>query len=621
MWRTEKEVKWIRMNVHRFQKTERSDGALAILRSRDGALLHRGLRRNCAYATSQPTAAVFVFLFALGLLFSKQASGQGLQPDNRQSTLHGTVLNALTHEPIGRALVHSSDNRFAMLTDSEGRFEFTLSNSGLGSESSPVSESRPQPPGPRRAGRDLVWLMARKPGFLEGPNDGGQVQASPGTDCTIFLMPEALIKGRIILSGTDGAIGADVQVFSRQVENGISRWIPGATVQANSNGEFRVAGLRAGTYKLMTHELMDNDPADTTPGGQMYGFPPVYYQGAADFDAAGTIQLASGQTFEADLALARQPYYAVSVPVSNGKQDGGMRITVSVQGHRDPGYSLVYNSGKQRIEGLLPNGNYLVGAATSGSNPATGAVNITVDGRPVEGPRVVLARNGSISLHVKEEFASTDWSSGNQTSRSRGPRTYLQISAENADDFEERRGSMRPPAGPEDNSLIIDNLPPGRYWLLLRSSHGYVASATTGGADLLHEPLLVSSGATSPVEVTMRDDGAKIEGKLATTNAVPTTSVAAPNAAPSAPQAFVYCIPSADGPGQFQQFSVGADGRFTSPVMAPGTYRVMAFQIAQPALPYRDAEAMRAYDSKGQIVQLSPGQRQSVQLQIISNSD
>jgi len=180
---------------------------------------------------------------------------------------------------------------------------------------------------------------------------------------------------------------------------------------------------------------------------------------------------------------------------------------------------------------------------------------------------------------------------------------------------------MRPPAAPEDNSLIMDNLAPGRYWLQLRSSRGYVASATAGGVDLLHEPVVVASGSTTPVEITMRDDGAKIEGKLATTNAVPTTNAASPNAAPSAPQAFVYCIPEADGAGQFQQLSVGADGKFTSPVMAPGTYRVIAFQIAQPALPYRDAEAMRAYDSKGQVIQLSPGQEQSVQLQIISDSD
>jgi hypothetical protein len=51
--------------------------------------------------------------------------------------------------------------------------------------------------------------------------------------------------------------------------------------------------------------------------------------------------------------------------------------------------------------------------------------------------------------------------------------------------------------------------------------------------------------------------------------------------------------------------------------MPPGVYRVLAFANQQPNLPYRDAEAMRAYESKGQVVHLSAGQKASVQLQLI----
>jgi hypothetical protein len=53
--------------------------------------------------------------------------------------------------------------------------------------------------------------------------------------------------------------------------------------------------------------------------------------------------------------------------------------------------------------------------------------------------------------------------------------------------------------------------------------------------------------------------------------------------------------------------------------MAPGTYRVLAFKNQQANLPYREADAMRAYESKGQVVHLSAGQKVSVQLQIISS--
>jgi hypothetical protein len=56
-------------------------------------------------------------------------------------------------------------------------------------------------------------------------------------------------------------------------------------------------------------------------------------------------------------------------------------------------------------------------------------------------------------------------------------------------------------------------------------------------------------------------------------------------------------------------------------MMAPGAYRVLAFKSPQPDLPYRDVEAMQAYDAKGQIVSLAPRQKEKLQLQIISSSE
>src|SRR5258708_17096874 len=105
---------------------------------------------------------------------------------------------------------------------------------------------------------------------------------------------------------------------------------------------------------------MNTDPWGPLRGGQRQGCPPVYYPGAPDFAAAGTIQLLAGQSFHADVSLIRQAYYLVTIPVLNVETNVGMNITVSVQGHRGPGYSLGYNPGKQTIVGQLPSGNYLV---------------------------------------------------------------------------------------------------------------------------------------------------------------------------------------------------------------------------------------------------------------------
>ena len=56
-------------------------------------------------------------------------------------------------------------------------------------------------------------------------------------------------------------------------------------------------------------------------------------------------------------------------------------------------------------------------------------------------------------------------------------------------------------------------------------------------------------------------------------------------------------------------------------MVAPGAYRVVAFGSPQHDLPYRDSEAMKLYETKGQVVQFSPGQKVNLQLQIVSGSE
>lgn len=555
----------------------------------------------------QPASLNIFLVFVCGL--GNQSSVLAQEADKAQSKVHGVVINSVTHEPVGRALVYSWDDRFATVTDSEGHFEFAWSSGVAGMVSS---------------------LTARKPSFLDDPNERRQVEPSPGSEVTIPLVPEGLIKGRVILSTSEAAAGVSVQIFSRQVQNGVARWVQGVATRANSNGEFRFAELRAGDYKLFTHEYMDNDPAVSVPGGQSYGFPPIYYPNGTNFGAGSTIQLRAGQTFQADLSLARQPYYPVRIPVMNA-EGNGVGVTVSPQGHRGPGFALGYNAGKHSIEGSLPNGNYLVEAASYGQSPTSGKGNLTVAGAPVEVPGILMARDASVTLNVKEEFSSTEWngtaswSSGSRVVNFRhGPRTYLQVNLEAADDFEQNQGGgLREPTGPGDDAMVLENVHPGRYWLRLGSSRGYVASATMGGVDLLHQPLVVGAG-TEAIDITMRDDTAELDGTVAgvsLTKAGTQGFGVASNPAADRSPAYVYCVPLADSPGQMVEFGVAADGTFNSLRMAPGTYRVMAFKNQQESFAYRDAEAMRAYETKGQTVHLSPGEKANVELQVLPSSE
>jgi len=549
------------------------------------------------------------------------------------SSVHGVVINSVTQEPISRALVTSSDNRFATLTNSEGRFEFSVSSADSNAESA----SDPNSP----AGRMQVAitnrfysLSARKPGYLAESSFSGANQADLDRDVVLKLTPEALIVGTVALPSSEAPDGVTLQLFRSQVQDGRAHWVPAGGTRSRSNGEFRFADLPAGTYKLLTHELLDRDPTTFDPHGALFGYPPVYYPSAPDFGSATTIQVSAGQTAQVEISLVRQQYYRVKVPVLNAAETE-VGVLVYSQGHKGPGFTLGYNNVEHTIEGMLPNGTYTVEATSYGAGGATGVQTINIKGSPVDGPAIVLAPNTSIPVTVKEEFTGDDhggsmtWNINGRNFMVRGPRRYLNVLLEPTEDFGSgTRVSLRSPTGPGDESLVLEGARAGTYWVRVNSSRGYPASLRSGNIDLLHQPLVVNpGGVATPIEITMRDDTAEISGTVegmaqaaGNGSRMNSSGLQYISFAPRA-SAHVYCVPLADSPGQFAEVWVNPDGTFVSPGLAPGTYRLLAFYRGQPALEYRNPEAMAAYDTQGTVVRLSAGQKENVQLHVIQSSE
>ncbi len=559
-------------------------------------------------------AALIVVVF----LCVQAAHSQDAQnPNTASASVRGTVINSVTREPIAHALVFSADNRLAAFSDDQGRFEFPL----------PRMETRPNSSAQGMTFYNAsAQLMARKPGFLESGMPSSPPQSTVGDDITIALVPEALIVGRVNLPSSNQSDRITVQVYKRQVRDGRAFWAPGASATTRSNGEFRIANLMAGTYKIFTSELMDRDPITFDPRGQLFGYPPIYYPAAADFASASAITLEAGKTFQVELSPVLQPYYPVRIAVTNFQAQNGVEVSVALQGHKGPGYSLGYNG--EGIEGMLPNGIYTVEATLQqGQQTATGSVKINVKNAPVTNASMAVLPNGSIPVNIEDELS--DHRTGNSFiqggfSREQKADVYLQP----ADDFDSGGfASLRPPRKPNDNDLVLENVRPGRYWLKVAPYRGYVASAVAGSADLLRQPLVVGPGGASlPIEIVLRDDGAAIDGTVDGMPAAPAGSLgpnltvrSGPVAMPAGP--YVYCIPLPDSPGRFTASWVSPQGTFQLQQVPPGAYRVLAFDRQQSELEYQNAEAMRAYEDKGPIVRLGPGQTEQVRVTLISTRE
>ncbi len=287
-----------------------------------------------------PRILAFAGLFLATTLSGDQAAGQ-LTPTEKGDSIHGTVVNSVTHAPIPRALVSSPDNRFATMTDDEGRFEFTFPEPAAGADDQPnLNPNRP------------VALLARKPGFVQNAEFSAQNLAAK--EVTIELIPEALIVGRVTLPSSEPPDSIFLQIYRRQVVDGAARWVPAGGTQSRSDGEFRFADLPAGTYKVLTRELLDRDPLTFNPQGQLYGYPPAYSQNAPDFSSAGTIQVSAGMTGLANLTLVKQPYYRIHIPVANALPDSGLNVSVNPAGCQGPASLWATTIGTRRLKACCP---------------------------------------------------------------------------------------------------------------------------------------------------------------------------------------------------------------------------------------------------------------------------
>ncbi|MBV8477496.1 MAG: hypothetical protein JOZ36_12585 [Acidobacteria bacterium] len=560
---------------------------------------------NIRMSSRWSTRLFLLFLCLPGLLSTPGVFGQAT-PSSTGETVKGTVINSVTHEPVGRALVYSSDSRFATMTDSEGRFEFSTSSAACGNVSAVAC---------------LNSLAAKKPGFVDGPAPRwGAVQ--PGKDVTLAVTPEALIIGHISLPSSEPPDRIDIELYRREVREGRAHWEQAGMASTRSDGEFRFAELTAGSYKLLTRELLDRDPLNFNPRAQLLGYPPVYFPHARDFVSSQVIQLSAGHLFHAEMSLVKHPYYPVKIPLTNAPPGAAIDVRVSLQGRKEPGFSLGYNQAEQLIEGLLPNGTYTIEASSYGQSGSTGSLTISVRGGPVQGSRMVLTPNRSIAVKVKEEFtaydeANTQGMVSHAHLGGHGPGGYLHVYLEPADDFSAAgAGSLRAPASAIDEELLIDNVPPGRYWVRVNTSRGYTASITSGGVDLLREPLVVASaGSSNPIEIVMRDDWAEIICTIE--DLTPGDSRERENLAAVSAQSspHIYLIPQSDSPGDFRDLGILPRGEMSIQV-PPGLYRVIALDAPQEELEYYNAEAMRAYEAKEQVIHLVPGQKEHLRLHL-----
>lgn len=526
------------------------------------------------------------------------------QPQNNQFRLEGIVVNSLTGNPVPRALVHVSGR--ALLTGPEGDFVFDRLPAGTVQ----VQVAKPGYFAPGARTMTMGWPSAT-------------VTVGPDTEkIVVKLAPEAIITGRVTNQDDEPVEGASVQVLSYTSQNdGPQQLMPArAAVRSDEDGNFRIAGLRAGRYYVavragsVTRSVLG---AQTTQVNETYPLL-LYYPGTEELSAATMVDLAPGQQMETPFSLALRPAYKVAGTVATASEWKQVNAPMIVDGTGQPLLTAGMfdpKSGEFEFR-AVPAGTYTVRLSGTDEKKHTLFSNqkITIS-KAVLDLKLSLRPGLDLPVAVHSEFTkplpagmncmhSLPGGGMQRSDCSEFPAARLELIAVDAvglrftTDYEPMRDAA---------DLMVRGVLPGKYFVRAQTTMGgYVQSARCGSQDLLREPLMVAEGGiAAPIEVVVRDDSARLR-------------VTVHGSKPGQPATVLLFPEGALLLSPTHRMS-GVTETYFGP-LAPGAYRVFAFD-SMDGLDYPRAEAVAKYAAQATYISLAANGDTSITVNVIHTGD
>jgi hypothetical protein len=535
------------------------------------------------------TKPLSLFFCAVLLGHSVAVGQQGTVPgfstssatNDATRSISGRVVNAVTGQPIARALVQASGIQ-AVLTDSEGKFELNKVPANL----------------------SAVYLQTTKPGFNSGPrsnygNAGQQVSLDRmDGPLELRLYPEALLTGTVTAPSGDPLPMINVVAMRRFFEFGRSWSSVGLTV-TDSHGNFRLP-LTPGDYVIQI-------PYAAKPQGMTEALLPLRFPAEGSTIQSSVLHLGSGTEEHLDLHPETRPTHTVRLRIESATEhaypqieartgNGGSMDLISLASPETPG--------EFRVE--LPSGSYTLTASINGPNGQEHAETaVTVADHDVSGVLLRFTPLSVVPVELVVDAASTD-SAHSDTAIPDVPQLGLML--ENSDPG--TLGGLQVfTASSERGQPPAFRLPPGTYQLRGQQlfNHWYVRSISRGTTNLLIQPLVLGPGGSSePIQVVASNQtsGLKVSLKL--------------NGRPVSGQ--VCLISTSPSATPLLKAPTTPDGTLNWPYLPPGSYLAVGFESGSN-VDLLDPEAQAIFSSHTKSVTLTPGEALNLDLDAVPESE
>jgi hypothetical protein len=493
-------------------------------------------------------------------------------------------------EPLVNARVEltGSGGQAIARTDSSGRFTFT----GL-----PAGAFR------LRVTKDGYLRQEYRQLGLDKPGNPILLTAGQQLQNAAFRMdPAPTIAGVVRDPAQIPLRGAIVQALKRGYDARGNRSLKViASTVSDDRGAYRLFWLDPGEY------FVSATPPPPAPGTEVRtsAFAPTYFSGFVDIDAAKPVRLDRGRDATAiDFRVFGQAALNLNGYVST-RLMGAVAANIVVVSPED-GAGVAKFSGKSTprdgyfIEGVPPGGYIL--SATFGKESGFARARV----------RNVPNARGGRDAGLRVDLVLSE-----------GLTVGGRVIADSPTDLKNARVHLSEvdPAFPEPAVVAIGangqfSLPavqPGSYVVGVDGliNDQYLKNVVAGGRDVLDQPLPVAFGAALPeLQIQIGTDGGRITGAVYDRN----------NALYA--NAEVILVPTSVSRLRFDRYRTAItedNGQFTIRGIAPGDYRLFAWQDLEPNA-HLNLEFMRPYEDLGTAVHIEPGATGTVSLRLISTT-
>ena len=522
------------------------------------------------------------------------------QPGTQTGMIEGTVVSAQTGEP----LAHAQIMIFARTSGGTGRLEPREANT----DTSGRFVVGDLPAGRYRLRADADHFAPQAYGSRPGRwRPGTDIALDSGQhvhDLTFRLMPCGAISGTVSDERGKPVAGATVRALPITPGTGSQE------AQANRSGQYRIVDLVPDQYFVQVTFTKDS-PAKAT-ARQTYA--PTYYPATTETETAVPVVVEAGnETDRIDIDLS--PVHAVRVrgqvidPATNqpapdawvmliprDADPGSRGAAIAALSASRYGVNVEDAQGHFEISGVTPGSYWAYGTVQDKNGASAGRVPVEVGDADVQGIRLAVGANTQLAGRVRvEPESSFDFS-------------RLGVSLTPTEPLISTHHQQPSPAG----EFTFQDVEPGSYRLNVQGVPPgfYLKSARLGGSEILEAGLTVdaSTGAT-PLDILVASPGGTLSGVVMNDD--------------TPAQATVCLVP--DEPRRnrrdlYLRAPTRADGAFSIYGIAPGGYKVFAFEDADLRTLFNPT-LLQAYEAKGESLQVEDGQSASLRLEVVPATD